>query len=357
MQNETLLKADLFDNRIRFDDAEKLGYGEFHIKIDPQTGLKAIIAIHNTQRGPALGGCRLVEYPSVETAFNDALRLAIGMTYKAAINNLPLGGGKAVLLEPKVIRDREAYFKAFGRFVDSLNGTYITAMDSGTTISDMDSIATQTQYVTNTHQKGGDPSPHTAIGVCKAMETAVEFQLKKSSLNGLHVAIQGVGHVGYSLCEQLIALGAKVTICDVNEKNVQHCVNTFKVDVVDPHQIYDVVCDVFSPCGLGGVLNKFTIPRLKTSIVCGAANNQLAQYDEDSALLEKNGILYAPDYAVNGGGLIFAYAQYINASLEEASKSASNIQETLIAIFERAKRENCSPAVIADKIAEERLGS
>lgn len=356
MPSETLLKADLFDNRIHFDDAEELGYGEFHIKIDRQTGLKAIIAIHNTQRGPALGGCRLVEYPSVETAFNDALRLAIGMTYKAAINNLPLGGGKAVLLKPKVIQDREAYFKSFGQFVDSLNGTYIAAMDSGTTISDMDCIATQTQYVTNTHQKGGDPSPHTALGVCKAMETAVEFRLKKNSLKDIHVAIQGVGHVGYSLCEQLIALGAKITICDVDEKHAQDCAKKFGVDVVEPHQIYDVVCDVFSPCGLGGVLNKFTIPRLKTSIVCGAANNQLSQYDEDSTLLEKSGILYAPDYAINGGGLIFAYAQYINASLEEASKRAGNIRETLMAIFERASRENCSPAVIADKIAEERLG-
>lgn len=344
----------LFDDQVIFDYAQQLGYGEFHTKIDSETGLRAIIAIHSTKRGPALGGCRLIEYPSIGDAFNDAIRLGYGMSYKAAISNLPLGGGKSVLLKPKVITNRKAYFESFGRFVNSLNGRYITAMDSGTTTTDMDAIYTESPYVTGMTNDGGDPSPHTAFGVCRGIEAAVKFQLKRNDLKGLRVAIQGAGHVGYDLCKQLVFLGAKVTICDMNPAIATRCAVEFSAEVVDSEAIYDVDSDVFSPCALGSTLNENTIPRLKASIVAGSANNQLGK-PEDGALLHERGILYAPDYAINAGGLIFAYAQYTKTSLEKAREDIGDIYNTLLIIFDRSKIENCATSLIADKLAIERL--
>lgn len=352
--NDIIPETHVFNSQSIFDYAEKLGCSEFHIKIDPKTGLKAIIAIHNTKRGPALGGCRLLEYVSIEDAFKDAIRLARGMTYKTAVSNLPLGGGKSVLLKPKVIEDHKAYFETFGRFINSLNGRYITAMDSGTYVADMDVIATQTPYVTSTTKDGGDPSPLTALGIHRGIEAAIKFQLKKDTLKGLHIAIQGVGHVGYDLCQRLRLAGAKVTICDINENNAQACAKQFNVETVPYEAIYDIDCDVFSPCALGGILNKETIPRIKAPIIAGSANNQLAT-PEDGDRLQKRGILYAPDYAINAGGIIFAHAQYVQASLEEAKTNISKIYYTLLTIFERAQIEGCSPATIADEIAVERL--
>lgn len=357
-----MLDSDLFadqtlmNDQVIFDYAQQLGYGEFHIKIDASTGLRAIIALHSTKRGPALGGCRLLEYSSIGSAFNDAIRLGYGMTYKTAISNLPLGGGKAVLLKPKIIPNRPAYFQSFGKFINSLNGRYITAVDSGTSITDMDVIASQTTYVTGTLAQGGDPSPHTTLGLRRGIEAAVKFQLKKDTLKGIRVAIQGIGHVGHNLCKELVQAGAEVTICDINQDAAIQTAKELGVALVPSEDIYDIDCDVFAPCALGGILNENTIRRLKASIVAGSANNQLAK-PEDSDRLHQRNILYAPDYAINAGGVIFAYAQYSNTPFEEAQKKIENIYNTMLIIFERSKLENCPTAIIADQLAIERLES
>lgn len=334
--------------------AENLGFGDLHIKLDPATGMRAIIAIHSTKRGPALGGCRFIEYDSVGDAIYDAIRLAWGMSYKAAMANLPLGGGKAVVLKPKQLTDRDAYFRAFGRFIDELGGRYITAMDSGTEITDMDTIATQTSYVTTTSSRNGDPAPFTARGVLRGIEAAVKFKLQRDDLKNLHIAIQGVGHVGYDLAIDLHKYGAKLTVCDRNPAAVQRCVDEFGATAVSLNEIYSVPCDVFAPCALGAILNDDTIPRLTTTIVAGSANNQLAEPRHAQALADR-GILYAPDYVINAGGLIHALAEYKNTSLEETDQQIQHIYDILLTLFERAENEGKPTSVVADMIAQERL--
>lgn len=336
-----------------FHYAQQLGFGELHIKFDEPTGLCAIIAIHSTKRGPALGGCRFLEYSSTIDAVRDALRLAQGMSYKAAISDLPLGGGKSVLLKPKHLKDREAYFAAFGRFIEDLNGRYITAMDSGTEVGDMDIIARQTRHVSST-SKGGDPGPFTAKGVLRGMQACAKFKLNREDLKGLHIAIQGVGHVGYSLARNLHERGVKLTISDRNAAAVERCVKDFNAQVVSAEEIYSVDCDIFAPCALGAILNDHTIPLLKTKIVAGSANNQLAERRHDKMMWER-GILYAPDYAINAGGLIHAFAEYEQSSMEESNAHIDQIYETILMIFERSAREQKSTGEIADIIAAERL--
>ncbi len=262
-----------------FNYAENFHFGGLHIKIDQATGLTAIIAIHNTKLGPALGGCRFLQYATRGAAIVDALRLAKGMTYKAAIAGLNLGGGKAVIIEPAKPYDREALFLKFGEFVHELGGNYITAKDSGTHMSDMDIIAQKTPYVTTTSpvtdHESGDPSYFTARGVLRSIEASVAHRFKRNSLNGLHVAIQGAGAVAHYLAKNLVAAGAKLTICDVNPKKAEELAKTFAANIVSPADIYDVDCDIFSPCALGASLNTMSIPRLKAKVVAGCANNQL----------------------------------------------------------------------------------
>lgn len=342
-----------FDDEL-FRYAENLGFGDLHFKFDKATGLQAIIAIHSTKRGPALGGCRFIEYPSVADGVRDALRLARGMSYKAAMANLPLGGGKAVLLKPKQPIDREAYFTAFGRFVDELGGRYITAMDSGTEITDMDVIAQSTPYVTTISSHNGDPAPFTALGTECGLLAAVKFKLGRDSVEGLHIAIQGVGHVGLLLAKLLHAKGARLTVCDRNDAVVQRCVTEYGATAVSPDEIYRVPCDVFAPCALGAILNDQTIPQLQTTVVAGAANNQLAEPRHGEMLLER-GILYAPDYVINAGGLIHAYAEYNNISTAGIEEQISQIYATMMTIFARAQQEQKPTYVIADIIAAERL--
>jgi len=344
-------------NTIPYDElfayAEKLGFGELHVKFDQATELCAIIAIHSTKRGPALGGCRCIEYATTADAIRDALRLARGMSYKAAISNLPLGGGKTVLMKPKNIANRNAYFEAFGRFVEDLGGRYITAMDSGTEVSDMDAIARSTRHVSTT-SRGGDPGPFTALGVLRGIEAAAKHKWQRSELAGLTIAIQGVGHVGYSLARDLHKLGVKLIVCDRNEAAVARCQEEFGAQAVAAEDIYSVECDIFAPCALGAILNDQTIPLLKAKIVAGSANNQLAEPRHDVALWERD-ILYAPDYAINAGGLIHALAEYQQSSMEEASKHINEIHDTLLTIFERSAQERKSTGEIADIIAAERL--
>jgi leucine dehydrogenase len=343
------------DSLMRY--AEFLGYGDVHTKIDEKTGLKAIVAIHNLNRGPAIGGCRMMTYQTVDKAMEDALRLGYMMSYKAAINNLPHGGAKAVLLKPKVIKDREAYFEKFGDFINELGGRYITAVDSGTSPIEMDIISRRTPFVTCTTKLGGesDPSPFTSLGVRRAIEAAVKFKLNRSSLEGTHVAIQGAGHVGYSLAKDLSERGAKLTISDINIKALQRCVDEFGATVCLPDEIYDVDADIFAPCALGATLNLNTIKRLKVNIVAGSANNQLAHHHY-GALLHERGILYAPDFLINAGGLIHVAVLYDHGDLEKSVEQIKQIYNTVYDIFERSKHENRATNEIAEKIARNRLG-
>ncbi len=340
-------------NDILFRYALLLGFGEFHVKFDKETGLKAIVAIHNTKRGPALGGCRMVPYKATAKALEDALRLASMMTLKAAISNLPHGGAKAVLIKPKLIKDRQAYFEKFGEFVNELNGRYITAVDSGTDPNDMDIVARKTKFVTCT-SADGDPAPYTALGVRRGIEAAVKFKLGRDDLQGLRVAIQGAGHVGYELAKQLCERGAKLTICDINDQTLDRCVQEFDADLCSPDEIYDLKVDVFAPCALGAILDLNTIKRLKAKIVAGSANNQLAHMQFGLAMHDR-GILYVPDFVVNAGGLIQASAFYVHGDINKAHEQISNIYDTLMEIFQRSKKENIPTVDITERIAQERL--
>lgn len=342
------------DSLMRY--AEFLGFGNIHTKIDEKTGLRAIIAIHNLTRGPAIGGCRMVEYKTIDKAYEDAFRLAHMMSFKAAINNLAHGGAKAVIIKPKVIKDREALFEKFGEFVNELGGRYITAVDSGTSTRDMDIIAKRTSFVTCTTQSGagGDPSPLTAIGVYRAIEAAVKFKLNRDSLEGIHIAIQGAGHVGYCLAKDLHDRGAQLTMTDVNSQTLTRCKEELGATICEPHQIYDIEADVFAPCALGAVLNLETIKRLRVSIVAGSANNQLAHHHYGT-LLHENGILYAPDFLINAGGLIHVAVIYDHGDMPKSMEQINNIYHTVYDIFERSKSENIATNLIAEKIARERL--
>lgn len=352
--NDKHVTRTVYDRLFRY--AEFLGFGELHMKIDIKTGLRAIIAVHSTKRGPAIGGCRLIEYDSTESALKDALRLAQMMSYKAAACDLSHGGAKAVLMRPKIIKDRQAYFSGFGDFVSQLNGDYITAMDAGTTPEDMDVIQSRTPYVTCTSDSpyGSDPSPCTAHGVLRGIEAAVKFKLGKDTLENVHVAIQGVGNVGYSLAKSLHAQGARLTVTDTNQNATQRCIDEFKAKTVSAEQIYSVDCDVFSPCALGAIINLKTIEQLKAPIVAGSANNQLAHRNHAN-LLKQRGILYAPDFIVNAGGLIHVAADYDKRDHDESSQQIDNLYDLLLTIFDRSESEQISTHEIAESIAKARL--
>lgn len=345
----------VYDSLMRY--ADYLGYGEIHTKIDGETGLKAIVAIHNLNRGPAIGGCRMISYQTTDRAVEDVLRLGHMMSYKAAINNLPHGGAKSVIIKPKVVKDRKALFEKFGEFINDLGGRYVTAVDSGTNTEDMDIIATKTNFVTCHSASGSDsdPSPLTALGVRRAIEAAAKFKLGRENIEGLHVAIQGAGQVGYYLAKELYDLGAKITVTDINKTAIERCVNEFKADVCHPDEIYDIEADVFAPCALGATLNKKTIERLKTPIVAGSANNQLAHHHYGAQLFDK-GILYAPDFLINAGGLIHVSVMYGHGNFDESNKQIRDIYNTVYDIFERSEKEQRATNEIAENIARERLG-
>jgi len=336
------------------DYAMNHGFGDLHFKVDPATGMKAMVAIHSTKLGPALGGCRFIEYPDTASAIHDAMRLARGMSYKAASVNLPLGGGKSVIIKPKGPFDREAYFHAFGEFVKELNGRYITALDSGTVLADMDIIAEHAPYVASLSKYNGDPSPYTALGVFKGLQASVAFKLGKDNLRGLHVAVQGLGHVGYLLASYLHEAGAKLTVADIDNNRVERAVKEFAAQAVPSDQIHKIPCDVFSPCALGAVINDNSINQLQTSIIAGAANNQLAHRYHGKSLHDK-GILYAADYVINAGGLIFAASQYLKSHEDEVSKQIDAIGHSLHEIFARSQRDNLPASDIADTLAQEKL--
>lgn len=334
--------------------ARERGFGDIHIKVDPETNLHAIIAIHSTKLGPALGGCRCIEYPTTEAAMLDVLRLARAMSYKAATIGLPHGGGKSVILKPPHIEDRTAFFKAMGRFVNELGGRYIIAVDSGTSVSDMDIMSTETDYVTSLSTMDGETSLYTALGVKHGISAAVKHKLNRDSLEGLHVAIQGVGNVGYFLARELHPLGVSLTVTDIDEQAVARCVEEFDAKAVGTDDIYSIDCDIFSPCALGSIINEKTLPQLKAQIIAGAANNQLVTL-KFAHEVQAKGIFYVPDYVINGGGLIYAAGKYDNLDDAEINTSLNNIYHSLLQIFERADKEGKPYSDIADMMAEEKL--
>ncbi len=346
---------DIFINQENFIEyGFQRGFGEIHIKMCPKTGLQAIVAIHSTKLGPALGGCRFVEYPSTFAALYDAMRLARGMSHKAAVVGLPLGGGKGVIIKPKGNFDRKEYFKSFGKFVDTLGGRYITAVDSGTTLEDMDVLHTKTNHVASLSQENAEPSSFTSTGVLKGIEAAVYHKLGKDSLKDVHIAIQGIGKVGFGLARYLHDLGAKLTVSDINQEACHLAETELGASVVDNDIIHKIKCDVFSPCALGGAINDTTIKELNTSIIAGAANNQLARSHHGHILHEK-GILYAPDYVINAGGLISASSFYFKNDSSIVDNQIKNIYHSMLNIFERSSSDNIPSSVVADQIAEERL--
>lgn len=318
-----------------FDSIATMGHEQVVFAHDKASGLKAVIAIHDTTLGPALGGCRMWDYASDDEAITDALRLSRGMTYKAAVAGLSLGGGKAVIIgNPKKIKS-EALFRSFGRFIEGLRGRYITAEDVNITPQDMDYVAMETRYVSglNIAHGSGDPSPMTALGVFHGIRAAVRHRIGKDSLKGLSVAVQGCGAVGSHLCELLSDAGAKLVVADLDEEKVSRVAKKWSATVVPIHQIHTQAVDVYAPCALGATLNDETIPTIQAKVVAGAANNQLLLEDQHGTMLRDRGILYAPDYVVNAGGLINVYYELKGYNRQAVERQTADIYQTLLKIF------------------------
>lgn len=341
-----------------FELSKNLPNGGLHIKHDPKTGLKAIIALYSTKLGPSLGGCRFIPYASETDAIFDATRLARGMAYKTAMAGLPLGGGKGIIIRPAKIDNYEEFLKSYALFVEQMGGNYITAMDSGTTQEDMDIIKKYTNYVTcysNTNDLfSSDPSIYTAIGVKRGIEATVKFKLGKNSVKDLHIAIQGVGNVGIYLAELLHKDGAKLTVADLDYSKAKLAQEKFGANIVDISKIHSINCDVFSPCALGAIINDESIAELNTKIIAGSANNQLLNNTHGKKLLDLD-ILYAPDYVISAGGVCFAYGQYYNLNNQQALDKIENIYQSLEQIFIESEQQNLPTNAIADIIAEKRI--
>jgi leucine dehydrogenase len=340
-----------------FDYMEKYDYEQLVMCQDKESGLKAIICIHDTTLGPALGGMRMWTYASEEEAIEDALRLGRGMTYKNAAAGLNLGGGKTVIIGDPRKDKNEAMFRALGRFIQGLNGRYITAEDVGTTVEDMDIIHEETRYVTGVSPafgSSGNPSPVTAYGVYRGMKAAAKVAYGDDSLEGKVVAVQGVGHVAYELCKHLHNEGAKLIVTDINKENADRAVQEFGAEFVHPDKIYDVECDIFAPCALGAIINDETIERLKCKVVAGSANNQLKE-ERHGKMLEEKGIVYAPDYVINAGGVINVADELLGYNRERAMKKVEGIYDKILKVFEIAKRDGIPSYLAADRMAEERI--
>lgn len=325
---------------------------------DRDSGLRAIIAIHNTTLGPALGGTRMWPYKSEEEALNDVLRLSRGMTYKSAAAGLNFGGGKAVIIGDPQKDKSEVLFRAFGRFVEGLGGRYITAEDVGTDVRDMEWVRKETDWVTGISEAlggSGDPSPVTARGVYFGMKACSEAVYGTPDLRGRSIAIQGVGHVGYYLAEFLHKEGAKLFVSDIRAERVQRCMQEFGAEAVNPEKIYDVPADIFAPCGLGAIINDETLPRLKFKIIAGGANNQLADERKHGKMLTEKNILYAPDYVINAGGLINVSNEVEGYNRDKALKEAEGIYKILQQVIDIARREKIPTYEASNHLAEHRL--
>jgi leucine dehydrogenase len=327
---------------------------------DRKVGLRTIIAVHNTALGPSLGGTRMWMYLNEEEALRDVLRLSKGMTYKAAIAGLNLGGGKAVIIGDPEKDKTESLFRTYGRFVDTLGGRYITAEDVGTTVRDMEWVRMETRHVTGISRAlggSGDPSPATALGIYMGMKACVKEAFGSDSLRGKRIAIQGAGKVATHLCEHLERDGVKIMITDIHDGRAKEAVKRFKATYVKPEKIFETPADIFAPCALGGILNDDTIPKLNCRIVAGGANNQLLDEKKHNQMLIERSILYAPDYAINAGGLINVANELEGYSEKRALKQAEGIYDILRQIFRISKEENVPTTVAANKLAEHRIQS
>ncbi len=342
-----------FFDLVDFDFHEQVVYCS-----DEQSGLKAIIAVHSTKLGPAAGGCRFWDYASDAEALKDVLRLSRGMTYKNAMAGLKLGGGKAVIIgNPKQLKSDDL-LKAFGRAVNNLNGRYYTAEDVNITTADMAMANTETDFVSGLEGKSGNPGPFTAYGTFLGIKAAVKFKLGKDNLAGIRVAVQGLGSVGYSLCEKLHAAGAELIVTDINQATLDKAATELNAKIVGLDEIYSQDVDVFSPCALGASINDDTLAQLKAVIIAGCANNQLAETRHDQLVLEK-GILYAPDYVINAGGIINVALEIYDEAYcaDHATSLVEKIYTTLMNVFEKAASENLPTGKVADQMARAILGN
>jgi leucine dehydrogenase len=337
-----------------FDTIASMGHEQVVLCHDPASGYRGIIAIHSTVLGPALGGTRFWSYASDEEAIVDALRLARGMTYKNAVAGLNLGGGKSVIIGDNKRTDRELIFRAHGRFCESLGGRYITAEDVGTSTADMDYVHMETKNVSGLAGRSGDPSPVTAHGVFRAIQASAKERWGKDDVANRTVAVQGCGHVGYFLAKELHEAGAKLVVTDIDADRVKRVVTEFGARAVAPEEIYGVEADVFAPCALGAIINDKTIPLLKVEVVAGAANNVLHEERHGDAL-EKKGILYAPDYVANAGGVINVYSELAGWTSARAFRKADEIYDTVLRVFSIAKQDKVPTYVAADRLAEQRI--
>ena len=340
-----------------FEQLDTYGHEQVVYCHNKDAGLKAIIAIHNTVLGPALGGTRMWPYKSEAEALNDVLRLSRGMTYKNAVAGLNIGGGKAVIIGDPAKDKSEALFRAFGQFVESQGGRYITAEDVGIDVNDMEFVFRETQYVTGVHQVhggSGDPSPFTAYGTLQGLLATLNRKFGNEEVGNYSYAVQGLGHVGMEFVKLLKERGAKIFVTDINQGLLDQAVSEYGAEAVAPDEIYDVDADVYSPCALGATVNEETLPRLKAKIICGSANNQLAN-NEIGDEVGKRGILYAPDYAVNAGGVMNVSLEIEGYNRERAMRMMRTIYHNLTRIYEIAERDGIPTYKAADRMAEERI--
>jgi leucine dehydrogenase len=341
-----------------FEKMESMGHEQVMFFNDNKTGLKGIIAIHNSVLGPALGGTRLWHYTSEEEAIKDVLRLSRGMSFKSSISGIHLGGGKAVIIDNPKARKDEAYWRSYGKFVDNLGGKYITAEDVGTNTEFIEYISLETKHVAGKPHYlggGGDPSPVTAYGVYLGMKAAQKQLSGSDSLMGKKIAVQGVGHVGQYLIDHLAKEGAEIIISDINEANIKAISSKHKVRVVAVNTIYGEDMDIYAPCALGATLNDETIPQLKCSVIAGAANNQLAEEKKHGDLLKDKGIIYAPDFLINAGGVINCYIETVGYNRDRAMAATEKIYSQTSAVLEYAANQNKNSQEVALEIAMNRI--
>ena len=355
LSSEELSKIDPVFGQNSFDDHEQIVFCN-----DKDTGLKAIIGIHNTVLGPALGGTRMWSYANEWEALNDVLRLSRGMTFKSAITGLNLGGGKAVIIGDAKTQKTPELMKRFGEFVHSLSGKYITAEDVGMTTEDMDTVREVTPYVTGiSESKGGagNPSPITAYGVFMGMKAAAKFKYGSDVLENKNVFVQGVGHVGEALVEHLVNEGANVTIADISQERLEEVRTKYGVTIYGGNDIYSEKMDIYAPCALGATINDETIYKLQAEIIAGAANNQLARENKHGKILQERGLVYAPDFLINAGGIINVYAELENYDRQEIMRKTENIFNTTLEILDNAKVNNITTHAAALNIARERIAT
>jgi len=337
-----------------FDTLATMGHEEIVMCSDPSVGYRGILAVHSTKLGPALGGTRFWQYATDDEAITDALRLSRGMTYKNAVAGLHLGGGKSIIIGDTKTKDREKIFRAHGRFVESLGGRYITAEDVGTSTKDMSYVQMETKHVAGLAGKSGDPSPVTAHGVFRAVQASANRKWGSDSLEGKTVSIQGCGSVGTYLAKELSAAGARLIVSDIDSAKAARVAQLTGAKIVEGDAIFTADADIFSPCALGGIINDTTIPKLKVEIVAGGANNQLLE-ERHGDVLQAKGILYAPDYVANAGGVINVYGEVVGWDAQRALDKADDIYDTILKVFDIAEAKRIPTYEAADRLAELRL--